>query len=128
MKQPLIPLVLFTAALLWGGAVPAAPAADTAAPAMAAKARPTPPATQVVRIKAVDINTASAAQLLKLPGVGAAEAKRIIARRPYCSKAALATEHVVDDALYGRIHALIEAGFPYKDVAKNVAWCSGKKK
>jgi competence protein ComEA len=99
----------------------AATAAGTAKPA-ARKHKP------VARKKLVDINSAGAAQLQKLPGLDAETAKKIIAGRPYCTKAALVTENVVDSARYRKLQILIMAKLPYKDGAKNVAWCSKKKK
>jgi competence protein ComEA len=48
----------------------------------------------------VDINSASRDELKKLPGVGNAEADRIIAGRPYLSKAHLQTRNIVSPAAY----------------------------
>jgi competence protein ComEA len=59
--------------------------------------------------KLVDINSASRAELKTLPGIGDAEAKRIIAARPYPSKAKLVADKVLSieayEALRGRIVA-----------------------
>ena len=44
--------------------------------------------------KRIDINSASRAQLKTLPGIGDAEADRIIAARPYPSKAKLGADKV----------------------------------
>jgi competence protein ComEA len=41
-----------------------------------------------VTIKPVDINSASKAQLMSLPGIGDAEAKKIIAGRPFPARRA----------------------------------------
>jgi competence protein ComEA len=58
----------------------------------------------------VDINSATRAQLKTLPGIGDAEASRIVAGRPYLSKAELATKNVVPTGVYlslkGRIIAI----------------------
>jgi DNA uptake protein ComE-like DNA-binding protein len=43
-------------------------------------------------VKLIDINSASRAQLKTLPGIGDAEADKIVAGRPYLSKARLVTE------------------------------------
>ena len=63
--------------------------------------------------KPVDINSASRAQLMALPGIGSAEAERIMAARPYPSKAKLLADKVLSDASYralkGRIVALPKA-------------------
>lgn len=70
-----------------------APPVEHAAPAKASKA-PSVPA------KLVDINSASPAQLKTLPGVGDAEAARIIAGRPYLSKAELVIKNVLPTGPY----------------------------
>jgi competence protein ComEA len=62
--------------------------------------------------KPVDINSASRAQLKTLPGIGDAEADRIIAARPYPSKAKLGAEKVVSDETYRAIKGLIVAVQP----------------
>jgi DNA uptake protein ComE-like DNA-binding protein len=48
----------------------------------------------------VDINSASREELKKLPGIGNAEADRIVAGRPYLSKAHLQTRNVVSPLVY----------------------------
>jgi len=75
-------------AALFVGAAPVAahPSADASAAASAAKpaaAKAKPRKTEA----ALDLNTASKAQLRKLPWIGEAEADRILAARPYVSKA-----------------------------------------
>ncbi len=86
------------------------------APAVAASARaasaPTAAASAVLR--PIDINSASKAQLKTLPGIGDAEAERIVARRPYRSKADLVTAEVIPAGTYvsikNRIIALQKRG------------------
>src|SRR3972149_5788560 len=56
---------------------------DKAAKAKKAKA--------AAKVKPVDINSASKAELKKLPGISGAAADKIIAGRPYLSKANLVT-------------------------------------
>ncbi len=51
----------------------------------------------------VDINHADMAELLKVPGMTASWASRIIRYRPYHSKVDLLQRGVVSDAVYGRI-------------------------
>jgi len=81
------------------GSAPAANSPTT--PKRAASAGP---------VALVDINSASRAQLKTLPGIGDAEATRIVAGRPYLSKAELATKNVVPTGVYlslkGRIIAI----------------------
>lgn len=51
----------------------------------------------------VDINSASAAELDKLPGVGSARAQAIIANRPYKGKDELAQRKIVPQNVYDQI-------------------------
>lgn len=81
--------------------------------AIAAKAK------AAAKIKKVDINTANKAALTKLPGITDVEAEKIIANRPYGSKAWLVTNKVLDAGAYGAIKALIEAKQPLKPVKNN---------
>ena len=75
----------------------------------------------VAKIKPVDINSASLQQLKKLPGIGEADAKRIIANRPYASKIWLVTDNVIGDGPYSNIKHLIVAKQPFKTVEENAA-------
>lgn len=59
--------------------------------------------------KLIDINSASRADLMKLPGVSAADADRIVAGRPYLSKAHLVTRNVIPAAQYHGIRSRIMA-------------------
>ena len=51
----------------------------------------------------VDINSASAEELDKLPGVGPARAKAIISHRPYNGKDDLAQRKVIPQNVYNQI-------------------------
>jgi len=63
-----------------------------------------PPATSAPPAKQrVDINSASRAELKTLPGIGDAEAKKIIAGRPWLTKIDLVTRNVLPEGVY---HAL----------------------
>lgn len=61
------------------------------------------------KIKLVDINSASAEELMKLPGISEAEAEKIIAGRPYGSKSWLLTHKVLPDDKYSGISHLVAA-------------------
>jgi competence protein ComEA len=74
-----------SAAAASGAAKASAPAGHASAPAKKASAP----------IKLVDINAASRKELKTLPGIGDAEADRIIAGRPYLSKAELVAKNVL---------------------------------
>jgi competence protein ComEA len=51
----------------------------------------------------VDINSASAEELDKLPGIGPARAKAIIANRPYGGKDDLANRKIIPPNVYNQI-------------------------
>jgi DNA uptake protein ComE-like DNA-binding protein len=57
----------------------------------------------------VDINSASKADLKKLPGIDNAQADRLIAGRPYLSKAHLQTRNIVSPAQYQVLRELVVA-------------------
>ena len=48
----------------------------------------------------VDINSADRKELMTLPGIGAAEADRIVANRPYLTKTELVTKQVLQTGPY----------------------------
>ena len=92
----------------------AAPAASApAAPGRAPKAKM--PATPKKNL--VNLNAASAAELKALPGGSDAEAARIIAGRPYNSKAFLLSNKVISEGRYFEIKSLVVAGEPTKPAA-----------
>jgi len=87
MSKPIVTTTLAALALAFSAGLAAAPPAK----------------------RLVDINSASRAQLKKLPGIGEAEAERIVAGRPYLSKAELATKHAIPTGKYLQIKTLIVA-------------------
>lgn len=60
-------------------------------------------------IKAVDINSASKAELKTLQGIDDARADKIIAGRPYPSKAFLVTRNIIPLGVYDQIRKQIIA-------------------
>jgi competence protein ComEA len=137
MKRSFISLALTTAALLLGSHLAFAAGTQAAAPqASASKTKASPNsakdkvATRSKRVatgKLVDINGASSAELKKLPGVSDATAAKIIAGRPYGSKAWLVSHNIVDRATYEGLKENVIAKQPSKDAAKNAALYTKKK-
>jgi len=121
MKSSIVKIALIAAALLMAAnqslatESKAAAAAAPKAKASATSAKPKPNAA-TANIKLVDINSASKVELKTLPGVGDAEAGKIIAGRPYLSKAFLVTHKIISEAAYQRVRTLIVAR--QKGVAK----------
>ena len=66
-------------------------------------------AANVAAAKLVDINSASKAELTKLPGVSDADAEKIIAGRPYLTKTRLVTKNIVGMDVYQNISKLVIA-------------------
>lgn len=79
---------------------------------------------KAVKIKLVDINSATREQLKKLPGIGNAEADKIIAGRPYGSKANLVTQNIIPRGVYENIKKNI---ISRQHGSKNAALPSQKK-
>lgn len=80
-----------------------------------------------IAVKLVDINSASKAELKGVPGISEAYADKIIAGRPYATKANLVVHNILPEAVYTAIKDKIRAKQPYKDGARNAAIYNGKK-
>jgi DNA uptake protein ComE-like DNA-binding protein len=63
----------------------------------------TAPSATTAKTDLVDINSASAEELDKLPGIGPARAKAIIANRPYNGKDDLAQRKIIPPNVYNQI-------------------------
>ena len=84
-------------------------AAPTATPLTPAK----PPVTaDAPKTGAVDINTATAAELKALPGMTEADATKVIHARPYRDVNDLVSKKIVPDTEFAKIKDRITAGHP----------------
>jgi DNA uptake protein ComE-like DNA-binding protein len=108
MQRKDIAFALFAAVLLFEGNLSLAADKTKAAaqPPAASQAKAGPSG---ARIELVDINSASKAELKKLPGITDADAAKIIAGRPYGSKAQLVSHDIIGGAVYQNLRTLIVA-------------------
>ena len=91
-------------------AQPATPATPAAEPAKAAPAdKPAHSSKSHAAMHKTDINAASREDLMKLPGITDAVADKIIAARPFKSKAELASKKVLTAKEYAKIRAMVIA-------------------
>src|SRR5690349_11241278 len=113
MKCSIIRIVILVAALLSASASVAggskASASGDAAVSANAAGNSTSATKVVAPAKLVDINSASKAELKKLPGIQDAQADKIIAGRPYGSKAWLVTHNIISGVHYEQIKSMIVA-------------------
>jgi DNA uptake protein ComE-like DNA-binding protein len=79
------------------------PKSPSSATANAPSATAKPPASTAPGSQLLDINSASAEELDKLPGVGPARAKAIIANRPYNGKDDLTQRKIIPPNVYNQI-------------------------
>jgi competence protein ComEA len=85
------------------------------AQAGAKKSKAAPP-----QAEPVDINSATKEELKKLPGIGDADADKIIAGRPYLTKAHLQTHNIVSPGVYLGLRHLVVARQKDAKFGKNV--------
>jgi DNA uptake protein ComE-like DNA-binding protein len=107
VKTALIALALSLSASL-ALATESKPAVADTANATKASAKPAR-AASVAKVKLVDINSANKEELKTLPGVTDEVAAKIIAGRPYLSKAHLLTRKVVEAGEYENLRTLVIA-------------------
>ncbi len=85
------------------------PGHPTGAPKQSAPAAP---------VQRIDINSASATELKTVPGIGDAEAKKIIAGRPWLTKIDLVSRGVLPEGVYVALRDRIVAVQPAKTVSR----------
>ncbi|MDH3289280.1 MAG: helix-hairpin-helix domain-containing protein [Betaproteobacteria bacterium] len=79
------------------------PAVSTKSSASTKSAASTKPAAAQDKADLIDINRASAEQLMALPGIGEARAKSIVKKRPYARKDELVQRKIVPQSVYDGI-------------------------
>jgi len=102
----LVALTASSGVLSASPAQPGARKADTSRPAPAQSVPRPPRAGELMAAspgKPIDINRATPAELEAIPGIGKAYAAKIIAGRPYTTKAGLVQKNILSAALYEKI-------------------------
>lgn len=138
MKQHQISVVLIAAFLLLGSGLSSAAENKTDTSQLAAtkadvgpndaKSVSTVKRKHVARAKLVDINTATKLELKRLPGISDEEADKIIAGRPFGSKAWLVTRNIIPKDTYQAISGKIICKLTKKDIDKIEAEAANKSK
>ena len=90
------------------------------APAGKAPAKTAAATTTAAKAKMVDLNTATKADLVALPGIGEAYAQKIIDGRPYLRKDQLVSKSIIPQATYDKIKEQVIAMQP-KTAAKKTS-------
>src|SRR5258706_16469133 len=103
MKRPLLLSIVLALLGLAGGSLAADKDAKAPAKAPAAAQKEMPDSEKL------DLNTASAKDLDKLPGIGEARAKAIIKGRPYKAKDDLVERKILSKSVYDKIKGRIIA-------------------
>jgi competence protein ComEA len=125
--QSILTTCAATAAMLLAGGPAAAqqhPPMGTTSTAAANPHAATPPLPPGV--KPLDINSASRAELMKLPGIGGDDADRIVKGRPYLSKATLVSANILRYGQYAALKGHIIAMQPETPKSKAAARTAAK--